>query len=265
MIKLLKVMAISVGVASVTCTPFVYAERNMSLGERIDMLERSIDARSQSQAQMSQQVDSLQSEIAQLRGITEEHNYKLSQILERQRELYQELDRLSELAKQASTISQSQNTSASGQNFGLTSNQNSGNLPSGSQNTSYSSDLNENQAYDRAVNLVLKDKRYEQAIPEFRAFIQQYPNSVYQPNAHYWLGQLLFTKGELTEAASSFDMVAQNYPDSNKRPDALFKLGMVAQKMNKPALAREKYQQVISEYPDTTAAKLANTRLANLK
>lgn len=256
-------MAISLGVASVTSAPYVHAERNMSLGERIDLLERSVEARSQSQAQMSQQVDSLQSEIAQLRGISEEHDYKLSQILERQRELYQELDKIAELAKQANELHQSQVTNKQ-QDFGMLSGKTQGITGSNSTQTSYATDLSENQAYDRAVNLVLKDKRYEQAIPEFKTFISQYPNSVYLPNANYWLGQLYFTKGEFEDAANSFNTVVERYPDSNKRADALLKLGMVAQKMNKPALAKEKYQQVLSEYSDSTAAKLANVRLAEL-
>ncbi|MCU4675410.1 tol-pal system protein YbgF [Catenovulum sp. 2E275] len=256
--KLSKIIALSIGVASVMSTPLAFAERNMSLGERIDLLERSVEAKSRSQALMSQQVDSLQTEIAELRGISEEHNYKLSQILERQRELYQELDKLAELTKQASQINRSSGVDSE-QDFGVI---NSG--PSSSPTSSYSNSLDENQAYDKAVNLVLKDQRYDDAIPEFRAFIQQYPNSVYQPNAQYWLGQLLFTKGQYQEAASSFNTVVQKYPDSNKRADAIFKLGMVAQKMNKPQLAKEKYQQVINEYGDSTVAKLAKSRLANL-
>lgn len=251
------------GVASVTCTPFVYAERNVSLGERIDMLERAMDARGQSQIEMSQQVDSLQNELAELRGVSEEHNHKLSQILERQRELYQELDKLSQITQQMNELKQVQSQGNELGFMGGTQNGTNGfNKPA--PESHYASDLSENQAYDRAVNLVLKDKRYEQAIPEFKTFIKQYPNSIYQPNAHYWLGQLLFTKGQFEEAAKSFNQVVENYKDSNKRPDALFKLGMVAQKMNKLSLAKEKYQEVIQVYPDSTAAKLASARLNDL-
>ncbi|MER2494438.1 tol-pal system protein YbgF [Catenovulum sediminis] len=265
MAKLSKLVAFSLGVASLACTPFVYAERNMSLNERIDMLERAIDARSRSQVEMAQQVDSLQFELSELRGISEEHNHKLSQILERQRELYQELDKITQLTQQMSDLTaQSKASGASSSllnaNTGLT----ASNSSSSSSVQAYTDNLDENQAYDRAVNLVLKDKRYEQAIPEFEKFIQQFPNSVYQPNAHYWLGQLFFTKGELKAAAKSFNQVVENYPESNKRPDAIFKSGMVAQKLGQVSLAKEKYQQVLREYPDSTSAKLANSRLAEL-
>ena len=57
----------------------------------------------------------------------------------------------------------------------------------------------------------LKDKRYEQAIPEFEAFNQKYPNSSYAANAHYWLGQLLFNKGELAKARQEFDVVVNQF------------------------------------------------------
>ena len=48
--------------------------------------------------------------------------------------------------------------------------------------------------------MVLKEKQYDKAIPEFRSFNQKFPQSSHmQPNAHYWLGQLLFNKNELAE------------------------------------------------------------------
>ncbi|EWH11038.1 TPR domain-containing protein [Catenovulum agarivorans DS-2] len=263
MAKLSKLVAISMGVASLACAPFVYAEqRNLSLSERLDMIERANDARGRSQVELAQQVDYLQTEISQLRGISEEHNYKLSQILERQRELYQELDKLAQLAQQMSELKSQAPTSSSSQLPLITDNKVVNPVQAGA--ASYAENLDENQAYDKAVNLVLKDKLYDKAIPEFRAFITQFPNSIYQPNAHYWLGQLLFTKGEFADAEKSFETVVEQYPNSNKRADAIFKLAMVAQKQGDKTKAKAKYEQVISQYPDSTSAKLAAGRLNDL-
>merc|ERR1712098_719197 len=120
----------------------------------------------------------------------------------------------------------------------------------------YSTDLSENEAYERAVNLVLKDKRYDQAIPEFKSFIASFPESVYVANAHYWLGQLLFNKGNLLESARSFETVSDQFKASNKRGDALLKLGMIAQKQNNVEQAKQYYQQVLTEYPESASARL---------
>ena len=208
-----------------------------------------IDSRNRAQVNVQRQLDELQNEVNELRGITELHTYQLSQVLDRQRELYQELDRrVSEALKPANQIPAT--ITAPTANIG---------------NINYSNNLTENEAYDRAVNMVLKDKRYEQAIPEFETFNQKYPNSSYAANAHYWLGQLLFNKGELTKARQEFDLVVSDYPDSSKRSDAMLKLAMVEQKENNPAKAIVIYQKLIAEYPNSSAAKLAQPRLNSLK
>ena len=220
-----------------------------TLSEQLASLENKLDARNRAQVNVQRQLDELQNEVNELRGITELHTYQLSQVLERQRELYQELDRrVSEALKPANQIPAA--ITAPTNNVG---------------NVNYSNNLTENEAYDHAVNMVLKDKRYEQAIPEFEAFNQKYPNSSYAANAHYWLGQLLFNKGELGKARQEFDVVVNGYPDSSKRSDAMLKLAMVEQKENNPAKAIAVYQKLIAEYPNSSAAKLAQPRLNSLK
>tara|TARA_R110000737_G_scaffold16177_1_gene33298 strand:- start:120 stop:881 length:762 start_codon:yes stop_codon:yes gene_type:complete len=221
----------------------------LSLSEQLVSLERKLDARNRAQVNVQRQLDELQNEVNELRGITELHTYQLSQVLERQRELYQELDRrVTEALKPANNLPATIVAPTAG---------------SGSVN--YSNNLTENDAYDRAVNMVLKDKRYDQAIPEFEAFNQKYPNSSYAANAHYWLGQLLFNKGELAKARQEFELVVSDYPDSSKRSDAMLKLAMVEQKENNPAKAIAIYQKLIAEYPNSSAAKLAQPRLNSLK
>ncbi|QBG35093.1 tol-pal system protein YbgF [Litorilituus sediminis] len=218
-----------------------------SLSEQLTTLERKLDARNRAQVKIQRQLDQLQTEMNELRGVTELHTHQLSQVLERQRELYQELDRrVTEALKPANQVPSS-----------LAANNASLSTPS----TSYSNNLTENEAYDRALNLVLKDKRYEQAIPEFRAFNKSFPQSTYAPNAHYWLGQLLFNKGELVEAEQEFRTVVERFSDSAKRPDAMLKLAMVAQKQNNNNKAINLYRELIKAYPDSTSAKLAKPRL----
>lgn len=222
---------------------------SLSLSEQLVSLESKLDARNRAQVNVQRQLDELQNEVNELRGITELHTYQLSQVLDRQRELYQELDRrVSEALKPANQMPAA--SAASTGNVG---------------NVNYSNNLTENEAYDHAVNMVLKDKRYEQAIPEFEAFNKKYPNSSYAANAHYWLGQLLFNKGELTKARQEFDIVVSDHPESSKRSEAMLKLAMVEQKENNLAKAIAVYKKLIAEYPNSSAAKLAKPRLNSLK
>jgi tol-pal system protein YbgF len=221
-----------------------------TIEEKFAILERKLDARNRAQIKVQRQLDELQSEVNELRGVTELHTHQLSQVLNRQRELYQELDRrVSEALKPENNVPAAIIAPATA---------------SPSASVSYSTNLTENQAYDRAVNLVLKDKEYDKAIPEFQTFNRNFPNSSYAPNAHYWLGQLLFNKTEYLNAKSEFNLVVEQYTDSNKRSDAMLKLAMVEQKLNNSAAAKIWYQKVLEEYPESSAAQLAKPRLENL-
>ncbi|MCW8866683.1 MAG: tol-pal system protein YbgF [Colwellia sp.] len=223
------------------------AQATGSLSEQLASVERKLDSRNRAQVNIQRQLDDMQNQVNELRGVTELHTHQLSQVLERQRELYQELDRrVSEALKPSAQVP---STIA---------------VETSPISQSYSDDLTENEAYDKALNLVLKDKRYEEAIPAFHSFNQAYPQSTYAPNAHYWLGQLLFNKGELAQAEQEFTFVVEQFKDSSKRPDALLKLAMVAQQQSQTAKAINLYRQLLSEYPESTSAQLAKPRLESL-
>jgi len=223
-----------------------------ALTEQLTTLSRKLDSRNRAQVNIQRQLDLLQTEVNELRGVTELHTHQLGQVLERQRELYKEIDR--RVNEVLATTSKAASVAA---------------IPNTAENTpsstsGYSDNLTENEAYDRALNLVLKDKRYQQAILEFKAFNKSFPKSSYAPNAHYWLGQLLFNQGELVQANQEFLIVVDKHKASSKRPDALLKLAMVAQKQKDTKKTIAIYQQLLKEYPESTAAKLAKPRLAAL-
>ena len=221
----------------------------LSASDQLEQTKRQLEAQKRAQLNLQNQLTELQDEVNELRGVTELHTHQLTQILQRQRELYQEIERRVTQATQQTTVAPASIAS---------------NTVAQPPTVNYSSDLTENEAYDRAVNLVLKEKKYDQAIPAFKEFIGKYPNSTYAANAHYWLGQLLFNKSELAQAAKEFETVVTRFKDSTKRSDAMLKLGMVAQKQNDITKAKQLYQQVISEYPESSSAKLAAPRLNSL-
>ena len=221
-----------------------------SVIERLDNLERQVKAKNKAQVNVQRQLDELQREFNELRGVTELNAHKLNQVLERQRELYQELDK--RVLQQAPASSEPQN------------NVNQPSVSSEDNNAVYSSNITENDAYDRAVNLVLKEKRYEEAIPEFKAFNAKYPKSTYAANSHYWLGQLLFNKNDLKAAKKEFEIVYTRFTDSPKRSDSMLKLATVEEKLNNKAKAKTLLKELIARYPSSSAAKLAKPQLQKL-
>jgi tol-pal system protein YbgF len=220
-----------------------------ALTKQLSGLSRKLDSRNKAQINIQRQLTQLQDEVNELRGVTELHTHQLSQVLERQRELYKEIDRrVNEVLESSTKLAVVEPTTS----------------PTEVNTTSYSGNLTENEAYDRALNLVLKDKSYQQAIVEFRAFNKNFPNSSYAANAHYWLGQLLFNQGKLVEANNEFLTITNDYQNSSKRPDAILKIAMIAQKQNDTDKAIKQYQLLLTEYPDSSAATLAKPRLDNL-
>lgn len=208
----------------------------------LERLERLIQSRNKIQLQLQQQLDGLSEELSEMRGTVERNSYELEQMLERQRQLYIEIDTL-RTAKPVPVVVPTESTdSASG---------------------AYASDTNENEAYQNAVDLILKKKDYAGATKAFQDFVAAYPDSVYNSNAHYWLGQLYFAQKNDIEAAKSFTKVV-SYSDSNKRADALLKLGELAKRNNNKAAATKYYQKVLKEYPDSTTAKTADKQLKSL-
>ncbi|WP_100752963.1 tol-pal system protein YbgF [Vibrio salilacus] len=207
----------------------------------VQRLERLLENRNRVQLQMQQQLDDMSLEISNLRGQLEKSTYDMQQMLQRQRELFIELDKLrSQVTNPAETpqLSDSQPEKTG----------------------TFSSDVDEQTAYQNAVDLILKKRDYTGAITAFKQFQNDYPESSFTPNSHYWLGQLYFAKKQDTEAAKSFAAVVA-YKESNKRADALVKLGDLAQRNNNQQQATKYYQQVVAEYPNSASAKLAQEHL----
>lgn len=215
--------------------------------DRLARLERIVKSRQQSELEMQRRLDTLQQEVLELRGLTEQQNYQIEQMQQRQRQLYDDVANLSSKASAAPAASAATST------------------PSVATANAAASSLSETASYESAVNLVLKERKYDDAIPAFRAFIKQYPDSVYAANANYWLGQLLFNKSKFAEAKQAFNTVVVRFSDSNKRGDSLVKLGMIAEKTGDKAGATQYYQQVVKDYANSAAARIAQQQLAAIK
>ncbi len=134
--------AILLSIGAATAAPARVADiSGGSTDERVARLERILKAKQQSEFQTQQRLDTLQQEVLDLRGLTEQQNYQIEQMLQRQRQLYDDIANLSTKSVQTPAAS-STSVSSSGS----------------------SSTLSETASYEQALNLVLKQKRYDEAI-----------------------------------------------------------------------------------------------------
>ncbi|PMH46189.1 tol-pal system protein YbgF [Vibrio sp. 10N.286.49.B3] len=229
-------------VSDLNSTPNNSATASASSETEVQRLERLLLNRNRVQLEMQQQLSDMSLEISTLRGELERNSYDMKQMLDRQRELFIELDRIRNEVKnsQVAPVVVDKDESA------LTG--------------TFSTNADEQTAYQNAVDLILKQRDYTGAIAAFQQFQQDFPDSTFTPNSHYWLGQLYFAKKQDKDAVKSFAAVVA-YSDSNKRADALVKLGDISARNNNAAQAKKYYQQVISEYPGSASAKIASTHL----
>ncbi|MEG1111950.1 MAG: cell division protein CpoB [Hafnia sp.] len=231
-----------------------------SVEDRVTSLERITNAQGQLFSQLQQQLSDNQRDIDTLRGQIQESQYQLNQVVERQKQILLQLDSQGSAstgataAPVASTSTGSDSSAAAAPAAATASTAAETPASSGDANTDY----------NRAVDLVLVKKQNDQAITAFQSFVKQYPDSTYQPNANYWLGQLFYNKGKKDDSAYYFAVVVKNYPKSPKAPEAMYKVGVIMQDKGQVDKAKAVYQQVIKQYPTSDSAKQAQKRIAAL-
>ncbi|WP_054179942.1 cell division protein CpoB [Trabulsiella odontotermitis] len=230
-----------------------------SVEDRVTQLERISNAHSQLLTQLQQQLSDNQADIDALRGQIQESQYQLNQVVERQKQVQLQIDSLTSggAATPTQQAGGDQNSSAGASTTAPAAGAATSGAPvqSGDANTDYNA----------AIALVKDSSRQDDAIAAFQNFIKKYPDSTYQPNANYWLGQLNYNKGKKDDAAYYFASVVKNYPKSPKASDAMYKVGVIMQDKGDTAKAKAVYQQVVSKYPGTEGAKLAQKRLGSLQ
>jgi tol-pal system protein YbgF len=119
-------------------------------------------------------------------------------------------------------------------------------------------------AYERAFNL-LKQGRYDLASQSFKAFLETYPDADYGDNAQYWLAEANYAEKKYDQALIEFKKVIDKYPNSPKRADAMLKIGYTYDELGNKKLAMETLNSIVSTYPNSTAARLAQKRMQSLK
>lgn len=210
-------------------------------------------------AELFHQLQLLQVEVQELRGLVEEQSHLLNRLTRDQKNQYLDLDRrIATLSSGGSSGGRAPSATASGSAPAATSATGSTTVATGGGS--------ERDAYTKAFNLT-KDKRFEDAIDAFNQLIVDYPNGQYTPNAFYWLGELYLAlpEPELEKSRQSFAQVVNLYPSHQKVPDSLYKLGVVYYRLGESDRAMTYLDRVQSDYPTSPAARLAKSYAAELR
>lgn len=210
-------------------------------------------APSSPQGELFMQLQQMQEEISQLRGMVEEHQNEIRRLKQEGLERYQDLDgRIQSLGT----------TGAAGGAVGGAINANATPTPPGADNASAEAgDPAKEKLYYEAAFDLIKAKDFAKATQAFNAFLRKYPNSQYAGNAQYWLGEVDLVNGDLQSAGKAFASVSQNYPSHSKVPDSLYKLADVERRLGNTEKAKTIWRQIVAQYPGSSAAQLAQQDL----
>ena len=208
------------------------------------------------------QLQQLQQEVMMLNGKLEEQAYELRRLKEQYQERYVDMDRrIVALGGGAASVAPA--APAAGSRPGASQAQTAPaavDTPPRSPRPQAAEQPGEGEAY-RAAYALVRGQQWNAAIDAFKAFLRDYPDGRYAPNAHYWLGELYLVvqPPQLESARQSFMLLLTQYPDNNKVPDALYKLGKVHYQKGNREKGREFLQRVISEYgsSNSSAVQLA--------
>jgi len=268
------------------------AQSTKNLEQRVAKMERMLD--SGTLLKLLQSVEQLQAEVRELRGQLEQQQNSVSQVTNRQKDLYLDVDRRLQRIEVggvaagaavggiAAGTGTAPTSTAAGSTAGASSagsSSTSSSAPVGvaavgagaaaqastPQTSSSSIDpVKEQQAYQSAFNL-LKAGRYDQAAKSFQKFLGEYPDGKFADNAQYWLGESYYVTRNFDSAMREFDTLVTRHPDSQKVTHALLKIGYIYGELGQKDKARDVLTGLTEKYPQSTAAGLATKRLERMR
>lgn len=214
-------------------------ELTVKLNNKIDPLSGRIDAKADKKSviDLSADLDRLRTEIANLRGHIELLANDLANGQRRQKDFYTDLDaRLSKLEPRKLTV----------------------------DGKEAEVDKAEQKAFEQALSF-FNVSNYQAADQAFNSFIQRYPDSVYIPSAHYWLGGIYFAQRDCAKALPMYQVVVARYPTSEKVPESLLKMASCQIEIKDKTAAKENLDTLIKNFPSSNAAKVAKERMTEVK
>jgi len=195
------------------------------------------------------QLQLLQQEIMELRGLVEQLQHEFSRLKSIQDDRYLELDARLQRALKANVSAPQPFAEDLGETAVAA-------VVVADEN------LAEKELYE-TIQVLIRNRQYEMAITQLEALIVRFPDGEYTANTYYWLGQVQAAKTnpDFEKARQALAQVISFFPEHSKVPDAAYALGKVYYKLGDCERATDLLQQVINQYPKKSAAKLAGSYL----
>ena len=247
------------------------AETQRGIDQRVAELEAQ--ARNRSIIDLFNQVETLKTEFAKLRGQIEVLQNEMENTQKRQRDLYVDLDgrlrkmeaAIAEQAARAALVPPAVAGAA---------------LPPAAGTPPASADpmrampptgvapppapvmdpVAEQRAYDQGLEH-FRAGRFGEAVTAFQLFARNFPKSTLLPSAQYWIGNSLYAVRDFRGAIAAQRQLLTQFPDSTKASDALLNIASAQGELGDLQGSRATMQEVIAKYPTSEAGVKAKQRL----
>lgn len=192
----------------------------------------------QTKADLSTQIESLESQIVSL-------NYKIDEVNERLSLFFQKFD--SPVVKDAQEDSSSASVTS----------KNSFEERSGSNSNH---NINASELYKNA-KLDFSNGYYSLSIQGFTEYIKFFPQSDLADDAQFYIGEIYYAQGDYQQAINAFEKVNTEYLKSNRLPSAFLKIGYSYFELNDVKSGRAYLNKLIRDYPSADETSLARSKL----
>lgn len=122
---------------------------------------------------------------------------------------------------------------------------------------------NPEQLYAFAYSQFTKGN-YEQAIANFRRYIDAYGHTEAADNAQFWIAESFHAQARYNEALREYDRLLTDYPRSDKAAAAMLKKGITLLQLERRDEGVAALRAVINLYPHSQEAALAGQELSRL-
>lgn len=191
-------------------------------------------------ADMQSQLDALKQENARLKGELEVANHKVETALQRQKDLYTDIDerlRKLESAPVAEVATPPAVVEKNTQEYQLL----------------------------ELANGLSKESKHKDAFKEYDKFLKDYPNSSLAPEAMYGLGYSQFALKNYKSSIATQQKLIDTYPDSPKVPDAMFNLANSQIQLGLVPGAKKTLRDLVAKFPNSELTPTAQKRLKALE
>ncbi len=213
-----------------------------AMEKRIAAMEAVVQG--QGLADMSNQIEALKQEVANLKGDLELASHNLDTTQQRQKDLYTDTDtRLRKLESGVPVVANSPPA----------------NVPA--QPVAEEKDV---KAFADA-NLLSQSDKHKEAFAAFDSFLKEYPNSKLAPDALYGMGYSQFALKNYKSAIATQQKLIDFHADSPKVPDAMFNMANSQIQLGQVSSAKKTLRDLVAKYPDATVTPSAQKRLKALE